>query len=346
MLMFCPVMRRRVGVAAALGLLPTVLFAQQAAVGPTTTLPTVTVEGSGEETATSPVLGYAATRSATATKTDTLLNETAQSITVVPRDQIVDQGATSLQEALGYAAGVRSDAYGLDSRSDSVRVRGTDADVYLDGLRQAFDYYTSTTRPDPYLLERIEVLRGPAAMTYGQGSTGGIINMVSKRPLAETQREVGVQFGNHGRKQVQMDLTGPITEDGQWLYRLVALGRDADTQVHHVPDDRALVAPSLTWKPSAATTFTLQALYQKDKSGSTAQFMPWSESEWHHPDLSLHWRTRSRPLRFGAPQHRLVVRAQVQRQMVVQPGLSACQQQGDVLHALRGFVHGAGRLGG
>ncbi len=148
--MFRPLMRRRVGLAAALGLLPTVLLAQQAAVGPTTTLPAVTVEGSGEETATSPVLGYAATRSATATKTDTPLNETAQSITVVPRDQIVDQGATSLQQALGYAAGVRSDAYGLDSRTDSVRVRGTDADVYLDGLRQAFDYYTDLQVPHLY----------------------------------------------------------------------------------------------------------------------------------------------------------------------------------------------------
>ena len=145
--MFRPVMRRRVGVAAALGLLPTVLLAQQAAVGPTTTLPTVTVEGS-DETATGPVMGYAATRSSTATKTDTPLIETAQSITVVPRDQIVDQGATSLQDALGYAAGVRSDAYGVDSRTDSVRVRGTDADVYLDGLRQAFAVsYTHLTLP-------------------------------------------------------------------------------------------------------------------------------------------------------------------------------------------------------
>lgn len=140
--MFDPAMSRRASLAAALSLLPAALVAQSAPVEPTT-LPSVKVEGSAE-TATSPVLGYAATRSATATKTDTPLNETAQSITVVPRDQIVDQGATSLQEALGYAAGVRSDAYGLDSRSDSVRVRGTDVDVYLDGMRQAFDYYTNS----------------------------------------------------------------------------------------------------------------------------------------------------------------------------------------------------------
>src|SRR5690606_35866086 len=92
--------------AAVLGCLPTVLAAQPAS--SVTTLPGITVQGGVLETATGPVQGYAAQRSATATKTDTPLIETPQSITVVTRDQMVDQGATSIQEALGYAAGVRS----------------------------------------------------------------------------------------------------------------------------------------------------------------------------------------------------------------------------------------------
>lgn len=240
------------------------------------TLPAVPVRAAAdEETATSPVFGYRARRSATATKTDTPLAETPQSVTVVTREQIVDQGARTLQDALTYAAGVRSDAYGLDSRTDSTRVRGSDPVSYLDGLRTHFDYYTSSTRTEPYTLERIEVLRGPAAMLYGQGSTGGVLNMVSKRPQADAAREIGVEFGSFGRRQLQTDLTGPLTDDGRWLYRLVAVGRDADTQVDHVRDDRALLAPLLTWRPSAATTLTLQALWQRDKSGSTSQFLPW-----------------------------------------------------------------------
>lgn len=260
----------------ALGWVPALALAQQAQ-PPVTSLPQITVQGQAlSETATGPVQGYSAQRSATATKTDTPLIETAQSVTVVTRDQMVDQGATSIQEALGYAAGVRSDAYGVDSRSDGARVRGTEASTYLDGLRQAYGYYTSTTRTDPFTLERLEVLRGPSAMLYGQGSTGGVVNMVSKRPQEEFQGEAGIQYGSHGRKQAQLDITGPATADGKLLYRLVALKRDADTQVHHVPDDRSLVAPSLTYRPSAATSFTLQALWQEDKSGSTAQFMPWS----------------------------------------------------------------------
>ncbi len=238
-------------------------------------LPEVRVDA-GAETATTPVIGYRAKNAVTATKTDTPLAETPQSVTVVTRDQMVDQGATNLQDALTYAAGVRSDAYGIDSRSDSFSVRGSDPTIYLDGLQTySSGWYTATARPDPYTLERLEVLRGPSGMLFGAGTAGGVVNMVSKRPQQEAYREVGVQLGSFGRKQIQADLTGPLTANGDWSYRLVALQRKSDTQVDYVPDDRSLIMPSLTWRPSAATSLTLQALWQKDKTGSTAQFFPW-----------------------------------------------------------------------
>ncbi|WP_295986598.1 TonB-dependent siderophore receptor [uncultured Variovorax sp.] len=238
-------------------------------------LPEVRVDA-GAETATTPVIGYRAKNAVTATKTDTPLAETPQSVTVVTRDQMVDQGATNLQDALTYAAGVRSDAYGIDSRSDSFSVRGSDPTIYLDGLQTySSGWYTATARPDPYTLERLEVLRGPSGMLFGAGTAGGVVNMVSKRPQQEAYREVGVQLGSFGRKQIQADLTGPLTANGDWSYRLVALHRKSDTQVDYVPDDRSLIMPSLTWRPSAATSLTLQALWQKDKTGSTSQFFPW-----------------------------------------------------------------------
>nr|WP_145552634.1 TonB-dependent siderophore receptor [Variovorax boronicumulans] len=261
-------------------------FAQQAE--PTAgTLGEIRVNANAErETATSPVVGYRAKRALTATKTDTPLAETPQSVTVITRDQLIDQGATNLQDALTYAAGVRSDGYGLDSRADSVMIRGTEPSIYLDGLQQnSAGWYTSTTRPDPYTMERIEVLRGPAGMLFGAGTAAGVVNMVSKRPLQEAQREVGVQFGSWGRKQVQADLTGPLSE--QWSYRLVALHRNADTQVDHVPDDRTLIAPSLAWRPDGATSLILQGFWQKDKTGSTAQFFPWAGTLLSNPNGQL-----------------------------------------------------------
>jgi iron complex outermembrane receptor protein len=272
------------GIAMAFGLASQGAIAQAAGA----TLGEVRVDASAEkESATTPVVGYRARNAATATKTDTPLSETPQSVTVITRDQLVDQGASNLQDALLYAAGVRSDAYGLDSRSDGMRVRGSYPDVYLDGLRQNYNWYTSVTRSDAYTLERIEVLRGPSGMLFGAGTVAGVINMGSKRPLQEAQREVGVQLGSWNRRQLQADLTGPLTKDGEWSYRLVALARTADTQVDHVPDDRRLIAPSLAWRPNAATSLVLQAHWQQDRSGSTSQFFPWSGTLLPNPNGQL-----------------------------------------------------------
>lgn len=227
---------------------------------------------------------YRAESASAATKGSLPLARTPRSVSVVTEELVTDLGAQGLQDALGYAAGVRSDAYGLDSRTDSVLVRGGAPDEYLDGMRQLFNYYSSTTRTDPYLLERIEVLRGPASMLYGQGSTAGVVSLVSKRPQAMGSREVDVQLGSFDRRQVRADLTGLLSTDGRWLYRVVAVGRDADTQVDHVPDDRALLAPSLTWRPSNDTEVTFQARWQQDRSGSTLQFFPWSGSATPNPN--------------------------------------------------------------
>lgn len=254
---------------------------------PVATLPEIRVNSTADEKATSAVIGYRAKNAVTATKTDTPLVETPQSVTIVTRDQMVDQGATNVQDALNYAAGVRSDAYGLDSRTDSFRIRGGTPDVYLDGLRQSYGYYTSTTRTEPYTLERLEVVRGPSGMLFGAGTVAGVVNMVSKRPLLETQREVGIQYGSFGRKQIQADLTGPLTADGEWSYRLIAVERKSDTQVDHVRDDRTVIAPSLTWRPNAATSLTLLGLYQKDRSGSTDQFFPWEGTLLPNPNGRL-----------------------------------------------------------
>ncbi len=191
---------------------------------------------------------------------------------MVTRDQFEAQGVQTLRQTTAYSAGVVSNYF--DSRVDSFSARGGSVSQYQDGLLRTYGTY-NTSRPDPYTLERVEFLRGPSSVLYGQGSVGGVLNLTSKRPQAEALREVQVQVGSYGRKQIATDLTGAVTEDGQWLYRLVAVGRESGTQVDHVNDDRLVIAPSLTWRPSADTSLTLQALYQKDKSGSLIGFFPW-----------------------------------------------------------------------
>lgn len=218
---------------------------------------------------------YLAKGTETGMKTDTPLKEIPQSVSVVGAEQIRDQDAQSLQDALRYVPGVVADGFGLDSRTDSPLIRGTNAAEFLDGLRRTNSYYTYSYRLDPYFLERVEVLRGPASVLYGQADVGGIINSVSKRPQSDTGGEIGIEYGSFDYKEVKFDLTGPITTDRRWSYRLTGVARDADTQVDYVPDDRYALQPEITYRPDSNTTITAIAHVQRDQTGSTAQFFPW-----------------------------------------------------------------------
>ncbi len=241
----------------------------------TGTLKQVTVTGDAErETATSPVYGMVAKRTSTGMKTDTDLLETPQSVSVVTRQQVEMQGATGLDEAVRYTSGVVGGAYGGDPRSDWLLVRGFKPAQYLDGMPLPDGVWTGVTRLEPYAMERIEILKGPASVTYGALPPSGFINAVSKRPQAEAQREIGFEYGTDNKKQLTFDLTGPLTADGQWLYRMVGLVRDGDAAIDQATDKRYTLAPSLTWKPSADTTFTLMGLFQKSKVTGVAGFLP------------------------------------------------------------------------
>jgi len=216
--------------------------------------------------------GYTRSDASGATKTDTPIIETPQAISVISNTQMIDQGVLTVQDALRYSAGVRADTYGVDSRGDDAFLRGTSFTQYLDGLRQFFG--NAYARTEPYFLDRLEIVRGPSSVLYGQGTTGGLIALTSKRPQFTPGREVDVQFGNNARKQLAFDVTGPLDAAGHWAYRLIGVVRDADAQVAHVPDDRKAIAPSITWQPDADTSWTLLANLQFDRSGSTLNFLP------------------------------------------------------------------------
>lgn len=249
---------------------------------PTVQLDTINVEAT-TESAYGPVQGYNAKQSATGTKTDTPLRETPQSITVVTADRMRDTGATTVQEAVRYVPGVMADSYGPDSRVDSLTIRGMEPSIYLDGMRTTNSWWNSQ-RLDPYALERTEVLRGPSSVLYGSTTTAGLVNLVSKRPQAKELHEVGVQYGSFNRKQVQTDHTGKLSADGEWLYRLIGIVRDSDYQTDYVKDNRVLLMPAITWRPTNATNWTAIATYQKDKTGSSTAFLPHSGTIFPNPN--------------------------------------------------------------
>jgi iron complex outermembrane receptor protein len=231
-----------------------------------------------------PGQGYTATRSTAGTKTDTPISEIPQSISVVTSEAIRDQGAQSVQETLRYVPGVYADAYGPDTRLDSSLIRGTTPVTYLDGMRLINGGYWNHTRPDPFTLSRVEVLRGPGSVLYGSSAVGGLINLVTKRPQQQGHHEIDVQYGTFDWKQIQADTTGKLSADGQWLYRVIGIFRDANSQTDFVKNDRQVFMPAITWQPTKDTNWTVTGLYQKDKSGSSTAFLPWSGTLFSNPN--------------------------------------------------------------
>ena len=193
-------------------------------------LPAVTVTADTEASAKGHVNGYVAKRSATGTKTDTPILETPQSISVVTADRAAAIGATTVKDALGYTPGVSTTVFGADSRYDWISIRGFDGyapGFYLDGMPLRNNGNWGVWQIEPYGMERIEVLRGPASVLYGQASPGGVVNVVSKRPTTEPLREVQLQLGSNHRTQIAADFSGPIDAEGKLSYRLTAVGRDS-----------------------------------------------------------------------------------------------------------------------
>lgn len=135
----------------------------------------VTVEAAPTQSAFAPVPGYFASHASTASKTDRAILETAQSISVVTAGQIADRKVDRVEDAVAYSAGVRTGGSGLDPRFDQINIRGFDTTMsadFLDGLRQPYNGWLSIYATEAFALERIEVLKGPASVLYGQISPG------------------------------------------------------------------------------------------------------------------------------------------------------------------------------
>ena len=238
----------------------------------------VAPEGSGRvavERGTGPVNGYLAHQSVSSTKTDTPILETPQSISVVTRDQMAAQGVQSVSQALEYTPGVTPVAFGANTFFDSFKVRGFDAPRYLDGLRLPADSTTfAVPKIETYGLERLEVLKGPSSGLYGASDPGGLINMISKRPQDTPHYSVEGTFGSNNNYQGAFDIGGPTDKSHEFLYRLVGLVRQSDTDVNFVQDNKIFIAPSLTWRPNADTSFTFLSHYQLIDNKGYQQYEP------------------------------------------------------------------------
>ncbi|CAE6742391.1 TonB-dependent siderophore receptor [Paraburkholderia aspalathi] len=240
-------------------------------------LPTVKVTGNRDNSRVGSADGYVPITAVTATKTDTPLIETPQSVSVVTSDQMTAQGAQTVAEALRYTASVLPEIRGASAAGASYLFsRGFYLEQYLDGARMPSDVSFGYAIPsfDPYGLERIDIVHGPASVLYGQAAPGGVANLVSKQPTATPIHEVFVTTGSHNRMQAGVDLGGPVTTDGKLTYRFTATGLDTRTQVEGTRQKRIYIAPAVTWKPDENTTLTVLAKYQRDPDVGYYNFVP------------------------------------------------------------------------
>ncbi|WP_083747249.1 TonB-dependent siderophore receptor [Teichococcus deserti] len=241
--------------------------------GSAVALPEVSVQG-GVERGHSPVQGFVAGVSATASKTDTPIIETPQSISVVTADEIQARNARSLTQALRYTAGTTVEPRGNTAvRLDQMSIRGYSPATFLDGMRIAGGRDANPSI-DPYRMERVEVLRGPASVLYGTTPPGGMVNVVTKRPTDERIREILVEGGNRDSRRVAGDLSGRLDSEGKFLGRVLGSYSEGDGELDETRTRRYFFSGALTWRPDTDTSVTVFGHYQRDPESASYGSVP------------------------------------------------------------------------
>ncbi|MRS15164.1 ferrichrome porin FhuA [Enterobacteriaceae bacterium RIT691] len=231
-----------------------------------------------QESAWGPAATIAAKHSATGTKTDTPIEKVPQSISVVTREEMDMKQPTTVKEALSYAPGVYS-TRGSSTTYDVVAIRGfttsstVNTNQYLDGMKLQGNNYSEMSM-DPYFLERVELIRGPVSVLYGQSNPGGVVAMVSKRPTTEPLKEVQFKMGTDNLWQTGFDFSDAIDDDGVWSYRLTGLGSSQNSQQEMAKSTRYAIAPSFSWRPDDKTDFTFLSNFQNDPYAGYYGWLP------------------------------------------------------------------------
>lgn len=215
-----------------------------------------------------------------ATKLATPDIETPQSVSIITRQQFEEQGATSVRQAVSYTPGVYSNQIGASNRFDYIVLRGfSDGsldNVYLDGLKMMGDTNShSSLVVDPWFLEDIEVVRGPASVLYGRSSPGGIVALTSRKPAFDAGGEVKLFAGNHNQRGAAFDVTGPLDDNERVAARLSGMTRYADSQFTPLKEERYALMPSLTWRITDRTRLDLMAYLHRDPEGGSHSGLPY-----------------------------------------------------------------------
>ncbi|MDR6954991.1 iron complex outermembrane receptor protein [Ancylobacter sp. 3268] len=275
-------------------------FAQETTSSDENTVQLDTISVEGQQSGTGPVNGYVATQTTTGMKTDVPITEIPQSVSVIGRDEIDDRKALKLDEVIRYSAGVFAAPYGNDPDTDWFYIRGfnaTQTGVFLDNLSLA-SYAFGGFQIDPFMLERVEILKGPSSALYGGSNPGGLVNMISKRPMDDRFGYVEGGINNFGNAYFAFDINdvfggrvggnagdpdvvgkaAPIAvpDNPVWAYRITGRLAGGDYYTDYGEDLRGTIMPQITYRPSEQTKINVYAQFSAlDQTHTGNGFLPY-----------------------------------------------------------------------
>ncbi|HEV7434304.1 MAG TPA: TonB-dependent siderophore receptor [Pseudorhizobium sp.] len=267
-----------------------VIAAAMPALAQDTQLETIVIEAEGQtggQFAVGPVDGYVAERTTTGSKTGTPINEIPQSVSVVGREELDDRGVVEkVDQALLYTPGVFSQPYGSDPDTDWIYVRGFNASqtgLFLDNLALTSHAF-GNFQIDPFMLERVEVLKGPASVLLGGANAGGVVNLVRKRPTAEPYVYTEIGIDSNGSAFTGFDISDEISGNSAMSYRLTGKLSGGDGYSDEQEDVHGFVMPQVTWQPDDATSLNVYAYVSRlDQTHTTNGLLPYGGTVVENP---------------------------------------------------------------
>ena len=199
--------------------------------------------------------------------------ETPQKVDQIPEEIIEDRADRTVGEALENISGVTSGRSPTSSIALTPIIRGFEStNILRNGMRDDTQRFFGGITTN---LERIEVLKGPASIMFGQGNLGGTVNLVTKVPQPESLFSFEFRSGENELYRPEVDVTGPLNEDGSLSYRLAASFETGKTfKDFEIIDERVLMAPSFRWDISDRTQMIVEAEYIKERTRGIAPELP------------------------------------------------------------------------
>jgi iron complex outermembrane receptor protein len=220
-----------------------------------------TVQSLGDVTIIETPESYFTEDANTATRNQASLLETPFSVGVISPELLNDSQVNRLEETTKFISGVQQGT-GDSGFNTDVMIRGfsTGGGAYLNGLLDNQKFFVR----EMATVERTEILKGQSSVLYGSGSPAGVVNYINKKPQSETQHNASISAGSYDYGKVVVDSTGKIGGNENVLYRFIAAGQLADDFRANIINNRATLAPSITWHYSQTGKLTSEFEYNHD----------------------------------------------------------------------------------